>query len=179
MPAKSKSKSAIVNNMKMSPLTMIIFALIFAAVGYGIRALTHAAPKSSTTTSSSSIKLDQTDPYLGGLVTFTTTYPRLTDNTAKYPRVEVRCYQDVNGNGTVTTTGPTDPDFVYAEAMSADQATNVSIIGSAGLTLGGSSSTWKTRGGAATCNADLYYFSKSSQYNVLAATANWQAGGAR
>ncbi len=178
MATKSK-KSNYSSPMKMTPLSMLIFALVFAAVGYGIRALTHAAPKNSSTSSTSSIKLDQSSPYLGGQVTFTTTYPRLHDNTVKFPRVEVRCYQDVNGNGTITTTGPTDPDFVYAEAMSADQATNIQVNGQAGITLGGSSSKWLTRGGAATCNSDLYYFSTGGQYIVLAATSNWQAAGAR
>ncbi len=167
------------SNMKMSPLSMLIFALIFAAIGYAVRALTHAASPRNSSTSGSSIKLDQSDPYLGGQVSFTTTYPRLHDNTVKFPRVEVRCYQDVNGNGTITTTGPSDPDFVYGEAMSADKNYNIQINGQAGITLGGSSSKWLTRGGAATCNADLYYFSTSSQYIVLAATGNWQAGGAR
>jgi len=180
MPVKSKNIQS-KSNFKLSLPSAILFALVFAGAGYAVRALTHAAPPSTST--ASSITLDQTAPYLGGEVTFTTTYPKLKGNIT--PRVTVWCFQDVNGDGTITTTRTvSNGDYVYAATASTDRAQQLSLTGSEGLILGGNPSNgsiWVQRGGGpATCNAELFYYSYSGKqqvYNYLAETPNWQAAG--
>jgi hypothetical protein len=111
-----------------------------------------AAPLSSTTK-------------MGDSVTFATTVQPLAG--WQYPMVAVSCYQDVNGDGVVNTS-ITGPDVVYTELSKP----------SASFMLGGYSSIWMDRGGAASCRADLYSYGWKSgvEYTqVLASTGNWQS----
>jgi hypothetical protein len=163
---------------QMNITMMVIFALVFGVVGYLIRTLTHAAPASS---GPSSIVLDQTDTYLGSNITFKTIYPKIKGNIT--PRIAVWCFQDLDGDGVIKTSRTVEnKDYVYAEAGSADQNQQKELTGNPGFTLGGGGSIWKTGGGPATCNAELFYYSYSGKqqiYNYLAETPNWQAGAAR
>ena len=84
-------------------------------------------------------------PSLGSQVAFDAGYP----TTVKTPRVAVKCYQD----GTL----------VYAEARNVDES----------FQLGGAGSDWLRSGGAASCTADLFYFTYKGQiqtYHWLAST---------
>ena len=171
------AKQNLKSNYKLNTITLAAIVAISVVAGFVI-AKTFAA------TSTSSIKLDQTSPYLGGLVTFTTSYPRVHTIKGAAPRIAVMCFQDVNGDGTINTTDTLSPDLVYAEAGSADQTYQKSLTGSPGFILGGGASSWLTRGGAATCKADLYYYSAGKGtdpevYNFLATTGTWQAAGAK
>jgi hypothetical protein len=92
-----------------------------------------------------------TQPALGSVVAFDAGYP----TTVKTPRYAVKCYQD----GTL----------VYAEARNIDES----------LLLGGGGSDWLRSGGAATCTADLFYFTYKGQvqtYHWLASTDFAAAG---
>ncbi|HSX14891.1 MAG TPA: hypothetical protein VLE72_03225 [Candidatus Saccharimonadales bacterium] len=174
------AKKAALKNLSLNPLSLALIIIGAVVLGYFIASGHAASPGGG----SSSIKLDQTGPYLGGLATFTSTYPRLTDNTAKYPRVEVLCFQDVNGDGMVTSTDALSPDLVYGEGGSANQTYQKQISGFPGFILGGSSSKWLTRGGSATCKANLFYYAKgkgaaTETYVPLATTGTWTAAGAR
>jgi hypothetical protein len=104
-------------------------------------------------------------PKLGSTLTFATTVEKLAG--WEWPMVALSCFQDVNGDGTVDTS-LTGPDIVYVSLLSPDSA----------FTLGGGSSTWLQRGGAATCVADLdAYGWKGSQESVrsLATTGSFAA----
>jgi hypothetical protein len=188
--ANSKSKQQPRNDMLKSPVGLVVFALVFGVLGYAVRALTHASPVASP--AASSIKLDQNDPYLGSEVTFATTYPKPTNPINKnQPMVQIDCFQDVNGDGKVDTTnnytygnGSLSPDLVYGGLITTNQEYQKSLTGYAGDVLGGGGSIWKDRGGAATCNATLFYYQRgkgqnNEQFIYLAKTADWQAGAAR
>jgi hypothetical protein len=82
----------------------------------------------STAATSASINLNEADPALGSELTFSTTYP----NSAKNPRIDVRCYQ----NGTL----------VYGEAGGVNHV----------FVLGGYASDWKSAGGPGNCSARLF-----------------------
>jgi hypothetical protein len=84
-------------------------------------------------------------PSLGDSVSFTTVYPSSLDRYAV--SIQVLCYQ--HGNLVFATAGLHNRTF----------------------TLGGSGSAWLETGGAATCRADLYYWSTNGQrFNLLAST---------
>src|SRR6266496_357759 len=101
--AKPKSKQQPKNDILRSPVGLVVFALVFGVVGFAVRALTHASPVTSST--ASTIKLDQSDPYLGSEVTFTSTYPKPTNPINKnQPMIQIDCFQDVNGDGKIDTT---------------------------------------------------------------------------
>lgn len=178
--AKAKKSNKLKKPMTFSMGAVMLFATIFGVVGAYAIWKTFAAPAPS---GPSTITLDQKDPYLGSSVTFTVTYPKLKGNPT--PRIAVRCFQDVDGDGTVDTKDwnpVTNKDFVYGEAGSADQAKQQALTGNPGFLLGGGGSEWKTRGGAATCNAELFYFTyKGGQqyYHFLAVGPDWAAGAAR
>jgi hypothetical protein len=110
----------------------------------------------------------ESSPRLGQTLTFKTTVEPLAG--WEYPMVDVSCYQDVNGDGTVQTDllGP-DVVFTWLDKPSA------------GFTLGGYSSIWTVRGGGdAVCRADLdaYGWKRGKQsIRVLATTGNWTAAG--
>lgn len=93
----------------------------------------------------------QSTPSLGSAVTFSTVIPPNVNN----PRVEVLCYQ----NGAL----------VYGEGGSPTDA----------FLLGGGASLWRTAGGAASCVANLYYFTwKGGQpATVYLATTSFDAAG--
>src|SRR5262245_41036257 len=82
------------------------------------------------------------EPSLGESVSFTTTFPNKLDERFVY--VQVLCYQ--NGALVFATAGRYDREFL----------------------LGGTTSAWLSRGGAASCHADLYYWAQ--KYNQLAST---------
>lgn len=87
-----------------------------------------------------SITLNESDPHLGGTVSFTTVY----DSRIKSPRVEVRCTQQ--------------GEVVYADAAA---------VGTV-FTLGSVWSPWVERGGAASCTATLYHFTyKGVQQSIV------------
>jgi hypothetical protein len=91
-------------------------------------------------------------PKLGDSVTFGVSFPR---SAQKYdPRIQVLCYQ----NG----------DLVYGEAGPYYQE----------FLLGGAMSLWFLGDGAASCHADLYYWSYqgSQKFNLLASTEFDAAG---
>jgi hypothetical protein len=92
------------------------------------------------------IVLEQSDPHLGGLVTFAVTYPR----EVRYPRVAVRCF---GADGSLT----------YAEAGSYDHA----------FLLGGAGSDWLRQGGPAHCTAELFYFTSKGSRPQEAHSLAW------
>lgn len=99
----------------------------------------------------SSTSLAAAKPALGSTVAFDAGYPK----TVKTPRVAVKCFQDGS--------------LVYAEARSVDES----------FQLGGAGSDWLRSGGAATCAADLFYFTykgKIQTYHWLASTDFAAAG---
>ena len=101
--------------------------------------------------SGSGALVSQSGPALGDRVTFTTVIPTNVRN----PRVEVLCYQ--NGS------------LVYGEAGAPADA----------FLLGGGASLWLTSGGAASCVANLYYFTwKAGQpATTYLATTSFDAAG--
>jgi hypothetical protein len=78
----------------------------------------------------SDITLNESDPHLGGTVTFTVTI----SGHVRDPRVQVVCKQG--------------DEMVYGEAGWVTDS----------FTLGGWGSLWTQRGGSADCVADLYYW---------------------
>lgn len=122
------------------------------------------------------IALDQAGVSLGDWVTFTTTTSGL--NGSALPRIQILCYQDVNGSGIISRTEDLDAngfvdDLVYGEVRNA--VNDGGLYGQPFL-LGGGSSDWRTRGGAAECDTTLYYWGNQGQFNVLA-TLSFNAGG--
>ncbi len=90
-------------------------------------------------------------PSLGSDVAFATGYP----TNVKNPRIEVLCYQGSS--------------LVYGEAGSVNDS----------FRLGGGGSIWLSKGGAAECTANLFYFGTHAgrqTYNWLAST-DFSAGG--
>ena len=85
-------------------------------------------------------------PHLGDSVSFTVSYPNSLDGSAV--SIHLHCYQE--GSMVFGTSGPAAASFL----------------------LGGTVSPWRDYlGGAATCRADLYYWSKNgTRMNVLAST---------
>lgn len=111
-----------------------------------------------TTTTSSSISIASVDGAkmaagtqspslkLGDTVLFSTAVEPLAG--WEYPMVDLQCYQDVNGDGVVST-DLQGPDIVFTWLDKPDAA----------YQLGGYSSIWTQRGGgAATCIANLDAF---------------------
>jgi hypothetical protein len=131
-------------------LRKLLFTLISGLVVLAVTGPAQAAKPTGSTTSS--IALNETDPHLGGTVTFTVSHP----STVKNPRVAVRCYQN--------------DAMVYAAAG----ATGDSFV------LGGASSAWVTNGGSAHCTAELFHYvwngNKPQQYTSLAWTSFDAAG---
>jgi len=91
------------------------------------------------------------EPALGDYVTFSTVVLTNINN----PRIEVLCYQG--------------DELVFGMAGAIDYA----------FQLGGGGSTWKDRGGAAACEANLYYFSWKGNTPTAPqlATTSFAAGG--
>jgi hypothetical protein len=107
---------------------LCLSAVVIGALVVSGSTAAHAAKRPSGGTPS--ISLNESDPHLGGSVSFATTYP----STVKSPRVAVRCYQA--GSLTYAEAGPADTTF----------------------TLGGGGSVWLSSGGPANCTAELFYF---------------------
>ena len=105
-------------------------------------------------TAGPSITLNDADPHLGGWVNFSVVLPQLPGWVN--PRIQIICWQ-----GGVMT---------YGEAGAYD----------ASFMLGGAGSDWLRNGGAADCQADLYYWSSSNagqKFNLLASTPLFTAQG--
>lgn len=122
------------------------------------------AASPSTTTTPSSVTLNQPSPTFGQSVNFTAVYPK--DATRKLgprqhenPYVQVDCYQA----GT----------HVYMQLFSFNTETNNGDGTLTGVTyfynlgpFGSNGMTWTS--GGATCNANLYYYGHDSLIHVLA-----------
>ncbi len=104
-----------------------------------------AAPRSQAWLALASVdgRAASVQPSLGSTVAFAAGYP----SNVRSPRIAVKCYQ----SGTL----------VYAEAGAVGES----------FVLGGAGSVWLTNGGAANCNADLFYFT----YNRGVQTDHWLA----
>lgn len=132
--------------------------LLYLIPGLLLMGLSFVAPGASAKAAQGgTITLDQASPSLGDTVTFTTTTSGLHGN--QDPRIQILCYQDVDGDGAVD-------DLVYAWADWAN----------AGFLLGGGNSAWLERGGPAHCHADLGYFDNHGHFVILAST-EFDAGG--
>ena len=132
---------------------LVLTGILAAALAVAAApALGKGNPQSvSSITLNQSSGLTQSQPHLGGSVTFTAVYP----TNVKTPRVEVLCYQ----NGAL----------VYGEAGSPGDA----------FLLGGGGSLWLTAGGSASCVANLYYFTWNGGQpgTVYLATTSFDAVG--
>jgi hypothetical protein len=106
-------------------------------------------------------------PALGDTVTFKTGSGSLG---SAYPMVDLQCFQDVNGDGTIDTS-LSGPDVVFT-SLDTPSAT---------FTMGGYASIWTNRGGGtATCVAKLEAYSWKGgveSITVLAQTQTWYAAG--
>jgi hypothetical protein len=139
-------------------LIAMIIALLALALSPVLRPAASIAGVHTTSAAStswialkSSAALASSRPSLGSTVGFDAGYPK----TVKNPRVAVKCYQDGS--------------LVYAEAGSVADS----------FVLGGASSDWVRSGGAANCQADLFYFTykgKVQTYHWLASTDFAAAG---
>jgi hypothetical protein len=133
----------------------------------------------SSTTTSSSISIATVDgvsaastkdpaPALADTVTFNTTASGMAGS--EYPMVDLQCFQDVNGDGTVDTS-LSGPDVVFT-SLDTPAAT---------FTMGGYASIWTLRGGGtATCVAKLEAYGWKGgveSIRVLASTKSWAAAG--
>jgi hypothetical protein len=145
-------------------LQTLLIAAIVAALAIAAATVTHSTPSGAGSAFAASrnqtswIRLAggstsaaATQPALGSVVAFEAGYP----TTVKTPRYAVKCYQD--------------GALVYMEARNIDES----------LQLGGGGSAWLTNGGAASCTADLFYFTYRGQvqtYHWLASTDFAAAG---
>lgn len=129
----------------------------------------------SLVASEASITLNESNPLLGDVVSFTVVAPKGVKIECNYSgncaRVEVACMQPVPfdyawPDGSVHL--QTDP-VVYAETRTAEYNS---------LQLGGAASVWLFHGGAASCVATLYELKKvkgQSQFIAYASTS-FEAG---
>jgi hypothetical protein len=129
-----------------------LFAVIAVVFALGAAAPSLAGkmtPQISLDQVMTDARIAQSVPSLGSSVTFRTVIPQNVNN----PRVEVLCYQ----NGAL----------VYGEGGSPTDA----------FLLGGGGSLWRSTGGAASCVANLYYFTwKGGQpATVYLATTSFDA----
>lgn len=85
-------------------------------------------------------------PTLGDYVTFTVTIP--DSLRSDFVFVQVLCYQGPIHSLTFAASGPPDTEFL----------------------LGGTNSPWLSSGGPASCNADLFYWTRGGKYTVIAST---------
>jgi len=125
----------------------VVLAGVLSSVAVG------AAPKSTTSAAiilnspsgSGVTAAPSWEPRLGDYVSFTTAYP--SSLAGKSISIQLNCFQ--NGDLVWVTAGLADRSFL----------------------LGGTVSPWLEVGGAATCRAELYYWSTNGQkYNALAST---------
>ena len=134
----------------------LVVAIVLATC-IGILALpaTAGGRKGNTTGGTSTIKLESySELKLGGYAGFETNAVGLAG--WEYPMVAVWCYQS--------------GDLVYMELNKP----------AAEFLLGGASSAWLSKGGGATCEADLYAYGwkgGKESTRVLASTGNWPAQG--
>ena len=132
--------------------TVAIFALLVSPAFAGKGGNGNGKGAGQQATVQPSIRVNESDPHLGGTASFTVAYP----DTVKNPLVAITCLQ----NGVT----------VYHEANVASYV----------FTLGGGWSMWLQNGGSAGCAAELYYFDSSPQtgqvYHNLAWTTFEAAG---
>jgi hypothetical protein len=128
-----------------------LIGILAALVVTAGAAFAKAPAKESSITLNQGTGFAPTAPQLGGNASFTAVYP----GNVKTPRVEVLCYQ--NGN------------LVYGEAGSPTDT----------FTLGGGGSLWLDTGGAASCVANLYYFTWNANTpgTTYLATTKFEATG--
>jgi len=138
---------------------VLLFAVVAGLVGF--------VPTSAA--ADSSIALDQPAPRYGDSVTFTAVYPK--EATRKVgrqqqwnPAVQVDCYQFVDGATQHVFTA--NNAFVKDQHLATGELTGVS--GPIILGVLANQNTWT--GGAASCNATLYYFGHDELIHVLAQT---------
>jgi hypothetical protein len=145
-------------------LKKFLLILMPIAAFLAIPAIAEAAP----TSVSPSITINQAGPYyIGDTLTFTTTVPKLFG--WQYPMIDVQCYQDVDGDGTLEFGYPWE-DIVYSELYKPSES----------FTLGGYSSIWKNRGGGpAECiaNLDAYGWKGGQQYVTVFASTEFTSPG--
>ena len=172
---QTKVKLAKSNKLYASPLFLVIFAVVFAGIGYGARLLTHAAPSSNGGGSSISMISNSTDGvvHYSSSVSFnwSTNYKNSDTNTYFNPNIEVVCYQ----NGKWTGMG-----HVYRMSVSPTPA--MALTGSHNYTfaegdLNRLDYAWYTNPAQLdqtkpeTCRAALYHFSKgNNKYSEMAFT---------
>jgi hypothetical protein len=123
--SSGKYRAIVVVAMICAGLVLIAVPAIAAKGGNGNG---NGGGGGSQSQESYSLALNESDPHLGGTVTFSATFPK----SAKNPRIQVMCYQ-----GGV---------LVYGEAEGYDAA----------FLLGGASSDWLRNGGPASCVADAF-----------------------
>jgi hypothetical protein len=170
--SKKKSKK-LKNNGSFSRREFLLFIFIFAAVGAITLLVSFAAPKSNTPGSISIATLNGSaynpsiTPKLGDTMTFNTVSGSMAG--WEYPMVAVSCYQDVNGDGVINTS-IVGPDVVFTDLQKPGNT----------ATLGGYSSIWTNRGGAAVCRTDLDAYGwkgGKESIRVMATTNNFQVNG--
>ena len=143
--------AAIVEAALVALIAMALVIALAIATGHnpaGASAV-HAAPSTASWIELSSVgartATSSITPHLGDYVTFDTSYPK----TVKNPRILVNCYQG--------------GDLVFGMGGSVTYE----------FLLGGGGSTWLTAGGAADCEALLFYYGKEAGkqvFNVLPRT---------
>jgi hypothetical protein len=132
---------------------LALFLSLAACLAFAVSSATagKVTPKISLNQVMNGALVTQSGPSLGSSVTFTTVIP----TNVKIPRVEVLCYQ----NGAL----------VYGEGGSPTDA----------FLLGGGGSLWLSGGGAASCVANLYYFTWNANTpgTTYLATTSFDAAG--
>ena len=176
MAKKSSTKRTRLNGSRKFSLNQVmLFSLSFGLVGGLIGWAAFAASPRVSGTNSIQISAVNGTPYsstvapkLGDSLTFATTVEKLAG--WEYPMIDLQCYQDVNGDGTVDT-NLLGPDIVFSDL---DHP-------SATFKLGGYSSIWTQRGGgAATCKANLVaigWKGGKESARVLSTTGNFAVSG--
>ena len=132
---------------------LFVVAMMAMPLGYVATAVNAVAPAPTPATT---ITLNESDPHLGGTVTFTcTNLPKVPGNTGGV-RIQILAYQD--------------GALIYGTAGSHDES----------FLLGGSWSQWMEKGGPAHCVADLYYWSYKGGHQSFhwLATTTFDAAGA-
>lgn len=155
----TKSVSSRSNNNLLVVVIIVLFALLSTILVFK----SYAAPKNSTSSTTSSVSLNATNPAFGDTVYFSSTFPRLKGNIT--PRISIWCFQDVNGDGTVNTTDLSGADLVWGDANAYYSP----------YKLGGDGwSKWIERGGgAASCRAQLFYFTYDNNKQQIVNDLAW------
>lgn len=116
---------------------------VVAAATLALVSVTGTASAAKPTPAPAAITVDQPGPHVvGDVITYTTTGEA---RGSAYLMVGTACFQDVNGDGTVSTV-VNGPDVVFTSLREPGEP----------HVLGGATSIWTLRGGGpATCRGDL------------------------